>query len=220
MWTTIAYRSVALLVLAFAAVAFISVRLVFPQFTRNTLEKASDVTSTVLERVDGMAPATRARVISGQRVHLEKAKQIVPPTSVAPVNIAPLFSSGALTRDVEFSSRPMRNAVGYRLRISRNPYFSSTLVDKKVNTAAVTVMNLGEGVYYWMLQSYDAKEKESVRSQKNRCNMISTDTAEALNLELDPFIQHGHLIKVTGKTQKGARVMVNGSEVPLVNSDG
>ena len=69
----------------------------------------------------------------------------------------------------------MTNAAGYRLRISRNPYFSSTLVDKKVNTAAVTVTGLGDGVYYWMVQSYDAAGKESVESEKNRFTIISKD---------------------------------------------
>jgi hypothetical protein len=157
----------------------------------------------------------------GQQSHLEKAKEIGPPIPIGPANMAPLFSAGETTKDVEFSWTPMANAVGYRLRISRNPYFSSTLVDKKVNTAAVTVTSLGEGAYYWMVQSYDAAGKESVESEKNRFTIISKgkDT-EAIELDLDPFIQHGHVIEVTGKTQTGARVMVNGSEVPMINSDG
>jgi hypothetical protein len=157
----------------------------------------------------------------GQASHLEKAKEIGPPTPIGPANMAPLFSAGEATKDVEFSWTPMANAVGYRLRISRNPYFSSTLVDKKVNTAAVTVTSLGEGAYYWMVQSYDAAGKESAESEKNRFTIISKgkDT-EAIELDLDPFIQHGHVIEVTGKTQTGARVMVNGSEVPMINPDG
>jgi len=157
----------------------------------------------------------------GKQSHLEKAKEIGPPTPIAPANMAPLFSSGEATKDVSFSWTPMTNAVGYRLRISRNPYFSSTLVDKKVNTAAVTVTSLGEGAYYWMVQSYDAAGKESVESEKNRFTIISKGKqTDAIALELDPFIQHGHVIEVTGKTQTGARVMVNGSEVPMVNPDG
>ena len=157
---------------------------------------------------------------AGKESHLEKAKEIGPPTPIAPANMAPLFS-GEATKDVNFSWTPMANAVGYRLRISRNPYFSSTLVDKKINTAAVTVTNLGEGAYYWLVQSYDAAGKESAESEKNRFTIISKgkDT-EAIDLELDPFIQHGHVIEVTGKTQMGARVMVNGSEVPLVTTEG
>jgi hypothetical protein len=157
----------------------------------------------------------------GQQSHMEKAKEIGPPTPIAPANMAPLFSAGESMKDVEFSWTPMANAVGYRLRLSRNPYFSSTLVDKKVNTAAVTVTNLGEGAYYWVVQSYDTAGKESLESEKNRFTIIpkGKDT-EAIELDLDPFIQHGHVIEVTGKTQTGARVMVNGSEVPMIGADG
>ncbi|MGZ4732518.1 MAG: hypothetical protein ACXVZH_10285 [Terriglobales bacterium] len=378
-WTTVTYRSMALLILAVAAIFFIAVRVAFPQFTETSVKKANDVASRLLERVGGMAPAPGSGVLTaqqahftaldgtvrvkkgsgnswvpagydiplekgdvvqtgsegmakvafndgtsytvkqdslivieensandqqqtnvavavitgtvdlstatysqgsksqvivagataslapesaaqvhndpkadqheilmkkgtgevsrngetvklanwekvsfqGQQSHLEKAKEIGPPTPIAPANMAPLFSAGETTKDVEFSWTAMANAVGYRLRISRNPYFSSTLVDKKVNTAAVTVTSLGEGAYYWMVQSYDAAGKESQESEKNRFTIITKGKeTEAIDLELDPFIQHGHVIEVTGKTQSGARVMVNGSEVPLVNADG
>ena len=377
-WTTITYRSVALLILAIGAIFFVAVRVAFPQFTQASLQKAGDVTSKMLEKVAGMAPATGTGVVTAQQAHftaldgtvrvkkgtgnswmaadyhvplekgdvvqtgsegmakvvfndgtsytvkqdslivieensandqqqtnvavavstgtvdlstatfsqgsksevivgnakaslspdsaaqvhndpkadeheilvtkgtgevtkgnetvklanwekvsfrgeshLEKAKEIGPPVPIAPANMAPLFSDGEPTKDVEFSWTKMANAVGYRLRISRNPYFSSTLVDKNVPTPAVTVTKLGEGVYYWMVQSYDAAGKESVESEKNRFTIISKGKeTEAIDLELDPFIQHGHVIEVTGKTQTGARVMVNGSEVPLVTSEG
>jgi len=378
-WTTVTYRSMALLILAVAAAFFIAVRFTFPQFTQNSIKKADNIASNLLERVAGMAPAagsgtttaqqahftaldgtvrvkkgngdtwltadyniplekgdvvqtgsegmakvvfndgtsytvkqdslivieensandqqqtnvavavstgtvdlstatysqgSKSQVIvagataslapqsaaqvhndpksdeheilmkkgtgevtrngetvtlanwekvsfSGQEQHMEKAKEIGPPTPIAPANMAPLFASGDSMKDVEFSWTAMANAVGYRLRISRNPYFSSTLVDKKVNTAAVTVTNLGEGAYYWMVQSYDSLGKESVESEKNRFTIIPKgNETEAIALELDPFVQHGHVIEVTGKTQIGARVMVNGSEVPFVSSDG
>ncbi|MGA8216775.1 MAG: hypothetical protein WB799_24530 [Candidatus Sulfotelmatobacter sp.] len=153
--------------------------------------------------------------------HMEKAKDAGPPTPISPANMAPIFTSGEETKDVEFSWTPMANAVGYRLRISRNPYFSSTLVDKKVNTADVTVTSLGEGAYYWAVQSYEASGKESVESEKNRFTIIPKGKqTDAIDLELDPFIQHGHVIEVTGKTQIGARVMVNGREVPMITTDG
>jgi hypothetical protein len=153
--------------------------------------------------------------------HMEKAKGTGPPTPISPANMAPIFTSGETTKDVEFSWTAMANAAGYRLRISRNPYFSSTLVDKKVTTADVTVTSLGEGAYYWVVQSYEASGTESVESEKNRFTIIpkGKQTA-AIELDLDPFIQHGHVIEVTGKTQIGARVMVNGREVPMVTTDG
>ena len=153
--------------------------------------------------------------------HMEKDKGTGPPTPISPANMAPIFTSGETTKDVEFSWTSMANATGYRLRISRNPYFSSTLVDKKVNTADVTVTSLGEGAYYWAVQSYDATGKESVESEKNRFTIIPKGKqTESIDLELDPFVQHGHIIEVTGKTQVGARVMVNGREVPMFSTDG
>jgi quercetin dioxygenase-like cupin family protein len=153
--------------------------------------------------------------------HMEKEKGTGPPTPISPANMAPIFTAGEATKDVEFSWTPMANAVAYRLRISRNPYFSSTLVDQRIKTADVSVTSLGEGAYYWMVQSYDAEGKESVESEKNRFTIIpKSKQAEAIDLELDPFIQHGHVIEITGKTQVGARVMVNGHEVPMVTGDG
>jgi len=153
--------------------------------------------------------------------HMEKEKGIGPPVPISPANMAPIFTAGEATKDVEFSWTPMTNAVAYRLRISRNPYFSSTLVDKRVTTADVTVTNLGEGAYYWMVQSYEASGTESIESEKNRFTIIAKSKQTAsIDLELDPFVQHGHVIEVAGKTQAGARVMVNGREVPIVSSDG
>ncbi|HUO25971.1 MAG TPA: hypothetical protein VMU61_09895 [Candidatus Aquilonibacter sp.] len=157
----------------------------------------------------------------GKDTPMEKAKEIGPPTPISPANMMPIFVSANSTKDVEFSWTPMANAVGYRLQISRNPYFSSTLVDKRVNTADVTVTSLGEGAYYWMVQSYDSQGKESMESEKNRFTIIPKGKqTDAIDLELDPFIQHGHVIEVLGKTQVGARVMVNGREVPMIASDG
>jgi hypothetical protein len=157
-----------------------------------------------------------------QSEKIAKVKEIGPPTPISPANMMPMFTTGgAKTKDVEFSWTPMTNATGYRLRISRNPYFSSTIVDKPVGTADVTVTGLGLGAYYWMVQSLDVAGKESVESEKNRFTIIPRGKdVVAIDLEIDPLVQHGHVIEVAGKTELGARVMVNGHEVPIVTTDG
>ena len=151
---------------------------------------------------------------------MAKLKEIGPPTPISPANMMPIFSAGA-SKPVEFSWTAMANAAGYRLRISHNPYFSSIVVDRKVNTADVLVSGLTQGAYYWVVQSFDAQAKESLESEKNRFTIIprGTDTA-AISLELEPLVQHGHVIELTGRTEIGARVMVNGREVPVVGADG
>ena len=67
----------------------------------------------------------------------------------------------------------------------------------------------------------DAGGRESVESEKNRFTVIPKGKASVgMRLELDPFIQHGHVIEVMGKTEASARVMVNGHEVALILPDG
>ena len=151
---------------------------------------------------------------------MDKGKEIGPPTPISPANMMPVISSGE-PKPVEFSWTPMKNAVGYRLRISHNPFFTSNVVDRRVDVADVLVSGLGDGSYYWMVQSYDADGKESVESEKNRFSIVPKGkNMEAISLDLDPFIQHGHVIELVGKTETGARVMVNGREVPLIGKDG
>ncbi|HLK35061.1 MAG TPA: FecR domain-containing protein [Terriglobales bacterium] len=151
---------------------------------------------------------------------MAKTKEIGPPTLIAPANMMPIFSSGK-SKNVEFSWTGMANSVAYRLRISKNPYFSSTVYDQRVTGTDVQVPDLGDGAYYWAVQSIDAQGKESIESEKNRFTIIPKGSeAISMRLELDPFIQHGHVIEVRGKTEADARVMVNGREVPLIASDG
>ncbi len=153
---------------------------------------------------------------------MERSAGIGPPTPITPGNMMPVFlNAGEKAREVDFAWTPMPNAVGYRLRISHNPYFSSLLLDRKVETASVVVTGLPPGAYYWSIQSFGAAGKESVESEKNRFTIIvrARDNPE-MSLDLNPFVQHGHVIEVTGKTEAGARVMVNGREVPIVADDG
>jgi hypothetical protein len=152
---------------------------------------------------------------------IAKIKEIGPPTPISPANMIPLFlAGGAQTKDVQFTWTAMTSAAGYRLRISRNPYFSSTIVDRPVNAADVTVTGLAPGAYYWMVQSLDASGKLSMESEKSRFTILPKGKdAVAIDLEIE-LSQHGHVIEVTGKTETGARVMVNGREVLMVTNDG
>ena len=153
---------------------------------------------------------------------MDRTTEIGPPAPITPGNMMPVFiNAGERTKEVEFAWTPMANAAEYRLRISHNPYFSSLLLDRKVETPSVVVTGLPVGAYYWSIQSYDAAGKESVESEKNRFTIIvKTKEKVELSLEIDPLVQHGHVIEVTGKTEVGARVMVNGREVPIVSDDG
>jgi len=151
---------------------------------------------------------------------LEKQKEIAPPTLIAPANMMPIFLSDQQD-SIQFYWSPVVNTAEYHIRVSRNPFFSSTLFDRRVNEPKVTLPNPGEGAYYWTVQAVDAAGKESVDSEKNRFTIIRKGPENvSLALEIAPFVQHGHVLELRGKTEPHARIMVNGQEVPVIQSDG
>ena len=148
-----------------------------------------------------------------------KTKELAPPTLIAPANVAPIFVTPS-TPPIDFSWTPITNAQSYHIRISRNPYFSSTVFDKRVVVPQIKVPVLPEGKYYWVVTSLTDNGKESVESEKNLFTVIAKGAASvSLALDVQPFVQRGHMIEVRGKTEPAARVMVNGVEVPAM-SDG
>ena len=150
---------------------------------------------------------------------MSKSKEVGPPTLIGPANMAPIFSNGK-TGTVSFTWTPMDRAAGYRVRVSRNPYFSSTVLDQK-STQPSLIAALPEGAYYWTVQSVDPDGAQSIDSEKNRFTIIPRSQEKvALPLDLQQLQQHGHVIEVRGRTEAGAKVMVNGQEVPAVNGDG
>jgi hypothetical protein len=92
--------------------------------------------------------------------------------------------------------------------------------DKTLVMPQFRASGLAEGAYYWTVQSVDAQGRESVDSEHNKFTIIAKAGNTGIALELDPLVQHGHVIEVRGKTDPSARVMVNGEEVPVVGGDG
>jgi hypothetical protein len=152
--------------------------------------------------------------------NLTKTKEIGPPVLIDPPNMQPVFV-GSTGKPVDFSWTPVDGAKHYRITISKNPYFSSVLLSQLVDTPQIKLNGLQEGSYYWEVQSVGENGKESAESDKNRFTVIPKG-AEKVNvtLELEPLIQHGHVIEIRGKTEPNARVMVNGQEVAVIGSDG
>jgi len=148
-----------------------------------------------------------------------RKKETGPPTLIMPGNMMVVYVPSA-GKAAHFSWTPSGNSGLYRVRVSRNPYFSSMVFDRVVQGTELDVP-LGEASYYWVVTAQDLNGHESEESERNQFTLLvrAPDPA-SLPLELEPFIQHGHVIEVKGKTDPAARVMVNGREVPLIRPDG
>jgi hypothetical protein len=148
-----------------------------------------------------------------------KDREIGPPTLIDPSNMMPIFSSGGAS-SVRFTWTPIDGVKGYHIRIAKNPYFTQLMMEKNVAGPELQMTGIPEGAYYWSVQSLDQRGKESIESERNRFTVIPRNTEAGLSLELEPFVQHGRIIEVRGKTDASARVMVNGGEVPVIGGDG
>jgi len=151
---------------------------------------------------------------------MAKSKEIGPPSLIEPANMYPkIVASNA--DPVTFSWTPMDNAKEYRIKLSKNPYFSSVILNKIVDATQIQLTYLPEGSYYWQVQSVGANGKESAESEKNRFTLIvRRESQVGILLELDQFIQHGHIIEVRGHTENSAHIMVNDQQVAVINPDG
>ena len=150
---------------------------------------------------------------------MSRTREIAPPTLLTPENMAAIYVVRPGT-PVHLSWAPAPNSRAHRVRVSRNPYFSSTVFNKVVEGSDTDVPGLAQGTYFWVVTSQDATGRESQESERNQFAIVVHASDPSVPLELDPFIQHGHVIEVTGKTDPGVRVMVNGRAVPLIRSDG
>ncbi|HEX4663094.1 MAG TPA: hypothetical protein VH196_01810 [Terriglobales bacterium] len=150
---------------------------------------------------------------------MTRLREVGPPTLITPANMLPVFA-GKDSGDLDFTWTPMPNTRAYHIRVSKNPYFTQLVEDKTIGPPQYKLLGLPEGAYYWAVQSIDSQGRQSIESEHNKFTIIAKAANAGLALELDPLVQHGHVIEVKGKTDPRARVMVNGEEVPVIGGDG
>ncbi len=128
---------------------------------------------------------------------MAKVKEIGPPTPISPANMMPDFCLQRQLKSVEFSWTPMANAAGYRLRISRNPVFFVHDCGSESGDGGRECVRTGRrrllldgAVLRCRGEGIGGKREEPVYhySQGQR--------HDSINLDLDPLIQHGHVLEV------------------------
>jgi hypothetical protein len=150
-----------------------------------------------------------------------KTKEVSPPFLIGPFDNQQV-SLGPTDKGVLFYwSEVPGNVKGYHLKVSKTPFFTaaSMVYDKNVTASQIT-LPLPDGAYYWVVQTIEDTGKESVESPKNRFSLVPKGDANGnIALELGDWVQIGHVMEVKGRTEPGARIMVNGQEA-VVAGDG
>jgi hypothetical protein len=162
-----------------------------------------------------------ASVNDGQITNREKL--LDPPHLSSPANLAQIMDTTGAGASIALSWQS-NGATAYYLQVSRSPYFSpdSILVDRpQLPTPEFRIGGLSPGTYYWRLRStaksgqitdWDEPWKfQVVRNEGGRSIEVSEWSSENIG---------GNVYLVSGRTQPGLAVRVQGREPTYVASDG
>lgn len=155
----------------------------------------------------------------GNAGRMSRTRVMGPPIPTMPSDKAPVVAGEGAKAEVTFAWTPVNDAKSYRLRISTSP-FSTPVYDKRVSSVSVAVKNLPEGTYYWAVASIDAQGKESQPSDPSKFDLLRNVPKDEILLEVQPLAKRGNQMEIVGRTEPGARVMVNDQEVFSVQPDG
>ncbi|HSM85825.1 MAG TPA: hypothetical protein VLT16_06725 [Candidatus Limnocylindrales bacterium] len=155
-------------------------------------------------------------------LRMVKTKEIQPPVLTDPKNGDNVLLD-AKSRGVTLSWTPVDGVHAFNVRVARNQFFSGPMVVDQKNwpQAEVLLQGLEPGTYWWEVRSVGDNGKISAESERNKFTVVPyTGSGAKIPLAVEDWIQHGHVFEIKGRTEPGARVMVNGQEVAMIGADG
>src|SRR2546426_5969516 len=150
------------------------------------------------------------------------------PPRLLPGNPEPIFPDDGATYGfarraprVELQWRPAERARSYRVVVATDRSFRSIFADEKVNGTALPVRVQQPGTYFWRVRAQDADGFAGPYSAVRSVRAVYDDTPPALAILSPPemFVSPTPVVELKGKTERDARVKVNGQKA-AVGPDG
>jgi hypothetical protein len=153
--------------------------------------------------------------------NMVKTKEIGPPVLMDPKS-GDNVQLDPKSKGITLTWAPVDGIHSFHVRVSRNQFFTGPLVvDQNWTHLELVLANLPPGSYWWEVQSVSDNGKLSSGSERNKFTVVPyAENGAKIPLEIVSLIQHGHVFEIKGQTEPGARVMVNGQEVAMINPDG
>jgi predicted small lipoprotein YifL len=122
---------------------------------------------------------------------------------------------------VELKWRAAERARSYRLIVATDAQFKRIFADEKVDTTSLPVRIQQPGTYYWRVRAQDAEGFAGPYSAVRSVRADYDDTPPALAILSPPemFVAPAPSVEIKGKTEREARVKVNGQKA-AVEADG
>jgi hypothetical protein len=149
-----------------------------------------------------------------------KSNVLAPPDLAQPMNLQPLIVPDPKRAPVHFEWKPVRDAVGYELRISTTAMFSRIVEDRKLTGTSVEISGLEQGDYYWDVLAADEQKRISAPSDTFKFTLATQGKGQEMLLEVASTELHGNVVEITGRTEPGAALIINGEQVADIRNDG
>lgn len=151
---------------------------------------------------------------------ITKTSILAPPGLVQPVNLQPIIVPDPKHTSIRFEWQPVDTANEYELEISDTGMFNRVLADRKTTETAVDVTGLSSGEYFWTVKAIDAKGTSSEAADPFKFSLVEQDKQQAMQLKVDPPVFHGKVVEISGQTEPGAALLIDGEMVADIGSDG
>ncbi len=101
----------------------------------------------------------------------------------------------------------------YHFQLARDPRFKNLVLDRKLAVPELVTGTLDAGSYFWRVSGI-TEAREGFFSRTGRCDLLQLLKAPDLKVDFPPQSAAAGSFTLTGSVEPGARVYVNGVEVP------
>src|ERR1700675_4335969 len=149
-----------------------------------------------------------------------KSNVLAPPDLAQPLNLQPLIVPDPKRAPVHFEWKPVPEAVSYELRVSTTSMFSRIVEDRKLAGTSVEITGLDQGDYFWDVLATDGEKRVSAPSDTFKFTLATQGKGQEMLLEVGGTELHGNVVEITGRTEPGAALIINGEQVADIRGDG
>ncbi|MGH9680985.1 MAG: hypothetical protein ACRD4Y_13640, partial [Candidatus Acidiferrales bacterium] len=149
-----------------------------------------------------------------------KTNVLAPPDLAQPLNLQPLIVPDAKRAPIHFEWKAVPEAVSYELRVSTTSMFSRIVEDRNLSGTSADVTGLDAGDYFWDVLATDAQHRVSAPSDTFKFTLATQGKGQDMMLEIDTPELHGNVVEISGRTEPGAALIIDGDPVADLRSDG
>ena len=149
-----------------------------------------------------------------------KSNVLAPPDLAQPLNLQPLIVPEPKRAPIRFEWKPVPEAVSYELRVSTTSMFSRIVKDRKMTGTSTEITGLDQGDYFWDVLATDEQKRVSAPSDTFKFTLATQGKGQEMMLEVGSTELHGNVVEITGRTEPGAALIINGEQVADIRGDG